>query len=264
MEAWKGLFKKEWVIMKWKVIALILVNVAIAIISVSPVYSKVPKDFILESQFFRDVWILIHLIIGLLLLYQSLGREMNRADIWLHSPVSIGKLVGAKGLFSAFIVTCSLLVCGTIVGVFYYVGGGTVPISAGVVLLFSAIAAIFLSSIYVMGVGFFFWSIDQVGNSRIGWFSILITLGLFRVWAYFGKYLYSSKVIGMIKDVGTIQITGSISFFEENYIFENNYFFWGFFPEGALLSIGSFVLFALFTVIYFAFGSILFEKKVRL
>ena len=117
MKRWMGLFKKEWAFMKLTVIALIFTNAAIAVISVSHIFYGVQKDFTLGSELFREMWVLIHLAVGVILLFQSLNQEMKRTDIWLHSTVSIRQLVGVKGLFSILAVMCSLVVCGTITGV---------------------------------------------------------------------------------------------------------------------------------------------------
>lgn len=258
MKSWIGLFKKEWVFMKWKVIALILVNAALAVLSVSHIFYAVPKDFTLESELFREMWMLIHLAIGVLLLFQSLTQEMKRPDTWLHSPASAWKLVGVKGLFAIFAVLCSLIICATIIGIFYFVGGGTVSIVDGSVLLLGVISAILLNSIYVMALGFLFWSIYQVFYSRIGGFSILVTLVLFYVWTYGWGVLYFSEAFGWIKEMGPIHMTEGVIFSGHD-----NYIFMGLVPEVALLSIGSLLLYVVVTTIYFVVGSVLFEKKVR-
>lgn len=264
MAKWMGLFKKEWAFMKWKVIALVLTNAGLAILSVSHIFYAVPNDFTLGGQLFSEMWVLIHLVIGILLLFQSLGREMKHTDIWLHTPASIWQLVGVKGFFAAFAVMCSLIVCGIIIGISYFVGGGTVAILDGSILLFGVVAAILLNSINIMALGFLFWSIYQVVNSRIGWLSIFVTIGLFYAWAYLWALLYFSEWFSTIKEMGPIQITGTVTLFESNLVFENNYIFWGLVPEGALLSAGSFLLYVVLTAIYFVSGSMLFEKKVRL
>ena len=54
----------------------------------------------------------------------------------------------------------------------------------GSVLLIGIIIAILLNTIYIMALGFFFWSIYQVFHSRIGWLSVFVTMGLFYIWAY--------------------------------------------------------------------------------
>ena len=255
----KGLFKKEWVLMRWELVALVFADIVIVGTSLEYVLFDAQSYFTLENQWLHEMLIMVHLAAGLILLYQSLNREMTRPDIWLHSPKPLWKLVVAKVLFSAFVVMCSLLLCEVIIGVSYYVGGGKIPILDGITLLLSISAAILLNSIYIMVLGFFFWSIYKVIRSRIGWFSIVLTIGLFYVWAYCWSLLYFKEWFSTIKEMGPIKLTEGLP-----YIKYNNYIFTGLVPEGAIFSIGSLLLYVVMIAIYFYAGSVLFEKKVRL
>ena len=255
----KGLFKKEWVLMRREFIALIFVDIVVVGTSLQFMFIEGQDYFSSESQWLQEKLIIVHLAAGVILLYQSLNREMKRPDIWLHSPVPFWRLIGVKGLFLAYVVMLSLLLCGAIIGVSYYIGGGTFPILDGIVLLFSVSVAIVLNSIYIMALGFLFWSIYQVLRSRIGWFSIIITIGVFYVWAFFWGILYFLELFSPIKEMGPIKLTEGLS-----YLAYHNYIFTGLVPESAILSIGSLLLYVVMIAIYFFAGSVLFEKKVRL
>jgi len=259
MKVWKGLFNKEWMLLRWEFIALTFVVIVVLGASLEYQFVDTQSYFTLENQWFYEVLLIVHLAAGVILLYQSLSREMKRPDIWLHSPGSLGRLVGAKMLFLSYMLMWSLLLCGTIIGVSYYIGGGTLPLVDGIALLFSVIVAIVLNSIYIMALGFFFWSIYQVLHSRIGWFSIIITIGVFYFWIFIWGILYFLELFSPIKEMWPIKLTEGLPYLEYN-----NFIFTGLVPEGAILSVGSLLLYVVLIAIYFFAGAVLFEKEVRL
>lgn len=259
MKVWKGLFKKEWMLLRWEFIALTFVVIVVLGASLEYLFVDARSYFTLENQWLYEMLLIVHLAAGVILLYQSLSREMKRPDVWLHSSRPFWRLVGAKVLFLSYMVMWSLLLCGAIIGVSYYMGGGTIPIVDGIALLFSVIIAVVLNSIYIMVLGFFFWSIYQVLRSRIGWLSIVVAIGAFYVWIFFWGILYFLELFSPIKEMGLFKLTEGLPYLEYN-----NFIFTGLVPEGAILSVGSLLLYVVLIAIYFFAGAVIFEKKVRL
>lgn len=253
MKSWKGLIRKEWKLMRSGVILFILLISIIVFVDGSP-------NFYGSADFLDSIssWFFLHMFFGVIVLLNSLGEEMKHADIWLHSPQSIVKLVAAKVVIVLFAVTCSLVSCGTIIGVLYYLSGGTVS-TFGVALSFSVALAIFLNSAYVMGIGLFFWSIYQVFRSRInGFWSRTISLLLFFIGVYLFEKFQAKNVFRLIRHFGPIHLP-DVTFYKK----ENSFMFTGIAHEGVIFTVGSMLLYCTLTVVLIIAGSILFEKKVR-
>ncbi|MBE1553257.1 hypothetical protein [Sporosarcina limicola] len=253
MKRWRGLVRKEWALLKWGVIPQLLLNSTIVFLIINHTFYGPLGNFDVDIKSMIVFCFLLHMISAVSWFWDSLNKEMKRLDIWLHSPTSMWQLVGAKVVFITIIIGCSFLLCGAIVGVSYYMGGGTVSIVDGLALLFSVGAVILLNAIYVMALVFFFWSIYQVFRSRMDWFfSVIIMFVLFIIWAYAWGMIWFTGVFQTVKEMGPMN--GVLTMMEPNYII----------PGGAILTIGSLVLHGVMTAIYFAVGSMLFEKKVRL
>lgn len=245
--------RKEWAQMKWGIVPLALGNSAFVFLMINQAFYGVLEGLTINIQTMIVVGFLLHMIAAVAWFFDSLNKEMKRPDIWLHSPTSMWRLVVAKVAFITMIIGCSVLLCGTIVTVAYYSGGGTVSILEGVALFLSVSAVILLNAIYVMALVFFFWSIFQVFRSRINWlFSVVIMFGVFIIWAYAWGMIWFTGVFQSVKAIGPLN--GMMTMMEINYIV----------PGGGILTAGSIILHSAMTVLYIIFGSMLFEKKVRL
>ena len=245
--------RKEWALMKWGIVPLTLANGALVWLTINHSFYGVLESLNVDITFTIGFGFLLHMIAAITWFLDSLNKEMKRPDIWLHSPTSMWRLVGAKVVFITMIIGCSVLLCGTIVGVAHYMGGGTGSIVDGLILLFSVAVVILLNAIYVMAVVFFFWSIYQVFRSRMDWFfSVIIMFVVFIIWAYAWGMIWFTDAFQIVKEIGPLN--GAMPMMEINYIV----------PGVAILTIGNLVLHGVMTVIYFAVGSTLFEKKVRL
>ncbi len=247
--------QKEWAHMKWRLVFFVFLINLLLFWGVSHLFLGAPEGFLTSIQPMIGICFTLHMIMATTLLFDSLGKEIGRPDIWLHSPASIRQLVGAKFVLVSLTVVCSLVVYGIVAGI-AYVFGGFVSLWADVDLLLTVGVVILLNAVYVMALVFFFWSIYQVFRSRIGWFSILIIIVLVNVWLYGWALVWFTEVFQKIMDMGPmygpIQTVDLLMF--------NNYII----PGGTILTVGSLVLYGLLTLFYFVMGSMLFEKKVRL
>lgn len=255
MKRWIGLVLKEWAHMKWRLIFFVFLNNLLLFWGVTHFVWGLPVGFLTSIQPIIGICFVLHLIMAVTLLFDSLGKEIGRPDIWLHSPASMRQLVGAKFVLIGLTVVCSLLLYGLIAGVLY-VFGGAVSVWADVDLLLTVGVVILLNAFYVMALVFFFWSIYQVFRSRIGWLSIIVIIVLVNIWLYGWAIVWFTEVfqtaMSMGPMYGPIQTVGLLMF--------NNYIV----PGGTILTVGSLVLYGLLTVFYVGMGSMLFEKKVRL
>jgi len=264
MKSWLGLLWKEWLLLRWGV-GLIAV-LSFFVILVGPLAIQklfdVPGDYFSQAMVLGGIWLVLHLFVGLFLLFTSLGNEMKQPEIWLHSPVPMAGLVGAKVAFASTITAASLLWNGLLLGIAFYLseGGGTIPYENGVLPLLSVMVALFLRSLFVMGLGFFFWSFYQVLHARIGKFlgatasNILFFISIF-LW----EKVRVSGILDPLKAFGPVKWTDA-AFFNES----DSYFFMGIAPEGVAFTIGGVLVYGMVTVALFMVGAVLFEKKVRL
>lgn len=260
---WKGLFQKEWILMKWGVLAYVLLSAFIVFAGPRLISSlfEMEYDFFDHTLPLVGAWLAFGTAIGYGMLIPSLGKEMKQPEVWLHSPAPMLQLVGAKAVFVGMMTACLLCLTGVflVISFLFSEAFGKVDMASGLLALLSAIIAIFLNSAFVMAVGFFFWAVYHAIRSYIGEVSYIVTFALFVGTALGWEKL---RVFGLFKAIGSfvpIKAT-STTFYNES----DSYYFTGIVPEGVITSIGSLLFYGTLTVILFVVGAKLFEKKVRL
>ena len=256
MNSWIGLVQKEWTQMKWRFVFFVLISNLMLFWGVPHLVFGVPEGTFTSIEPMIAICFILHLIMAVSLLFDCLGTDIKRPDIWLHSPFPMRQLVGAKFLLVLLTVGFSLVLGGMIAGITYLMGNGVVSIWDNLFLLLGAGVVILLNAIYVMAIVFFFWSIYQVFRSRVGWLSILIIILLVNIWLYGWGVVWFTEVFQTVKEMGPMH--GSIQAID--FLMLHNYVV----PGGTILTVGSLVLYGMLTVFYFVSGAMLFEKKVRL
>ena len=158
--SWKGLFRKEWVLMKWGIISFVLANVGVVLFVPTLIRRifNIPIELFTHALSIVGIWLVFNMFIGVGVLLVSLGHEMKRADIWLHSPLTMIQLVGAKAIFAISVTAFSLVLNSLLLGFMYFISNAseTIPFTDGALALLSVVIALFLNSIYVMGIGFIY------------------------------------------------------------------------------------------------------------
>ena len=258
---WKGLFRKERVLMRRGITVLAALHGIVVGLTLSRSIFGVPQEFFDTTLVLVGIWLACNMFIGVWMLYASLRHEMKQPDIWLHSSESMIQLVGAKAIFAAITTVLSLVLSGVWVGIAFYLSEANkvIAFSEGALSLLSVIIALFLYSIYVMALGFFFWSIYHVLRSRIGGLSVPATIAIFFAGAYVWEKLRVSQAIDTMKKFGPVKMT-DVSFYNES----NSYFLTGIVQQGVIFSVGSLLMYGTLTAVLFVVGSMLFEKKIRL
>lgn len=260
--SWKGLFQKEWMFSKWEVLTLILLNSAVVTLLPFGIKSAVdiPQDFSDGMSIFTGLWLVVHMFLGLKLLFTSLKGEMNRPDVWLHSPASIYQIVGVKALFAAFVNAIMLSVGGGLLGISWYLNEANriLSLTDGTLVLISILIKIFLISIVVMMTGFLFLSIYYVVRSRYRNFTALIILLLFFVGALLLEKVRILNVFSALTDFGPVRLTNA-KFYDQT----NHNLFSLLVPDGVIFTIGGLFVYGGITAVLFILGAVLLEKKVR-
>ncbi|WP_210471371.1 hypothetical protein [Sporosarcina sp. 6E9] len=263
----KGLLQKEWVLLKWGILVLFIVNVAV-VVAVPPLINRafdLPMNTFENALIISGTWFVFSMFISVSILLTSLEKEMKQPDIWLHSPVPMWQLVGVKAVFAVAVTGLILVLNGVLLSILFIMSDAYGAISRfdGALSMASVMIAIFLKSIYMMGFGFLFWSFYQIGRSRSRRLSIIFTTLFFFAGVFTGSVIAelfrSIELLTTIKGFGSVKLTG-LAFYNEH----NSNFFTGIVPDGVIFSVGGLILYGALTLIFFAVGAKLFEKKVRL
>ncbi len=265
MKRWGGLVRKEWALVKWITITLIVINVGITVLDNSGVILGGADDSPSYDFLTSGLWLKLHTYMGVALVAVSYSRERPRIDIWLHSPTPYVQLVGAKAVVAASAVACSLLLTGIVIAVFNYVGGywDGLSVLGELLLVLSMIITVALNSLLFIVITLFFMQVYLVLKSWIGKISIIVTVALFPLSTLIWAVIWIMDWLQVLKETGPIYGVRTAAGVSPS-LFETNFILGSLLPESASLTIGSVLLYGVFTSILFIGGSMLFEKKVRL
>jgi hypothetical protein len=263
----KGLMGKEWILLKWGILVLVFVNITV-VLAVPPLINRafdLPMNTFENVLIISGTWFVFSMFIGVGILFTSLEKEMKQPEIWLHSPAPMWQLVGIKAVFAVAVTALILVLNGVLLSIAFIISDayGTISRFDGALSMVSVMISIFLKSIYIMGFGFMFWSLYQIGRSRSKGLSVIFTTLLFFAGIFTGSVIAESfrslELLTTIKGFGSVKLT-DFTFYNEH----NSYFFTGIVQDGVVFSVGGLILYGVLTLIFFAVGAKFFEKKVRL
>ncbi|WP_144264337.1 hypothetical protein [Edaphobacillus lindanitolerans] len=262
MSRWKGLLYKEWIVARPGLAAvMIAVLLAIGVLPflfhryISGETSVITYGFVLSS-----FTLLFLSYMPVLSLFTSLTMDMKRADIWLHSPSSVGVLVGAKALFAVVTTVAAMVWLVFILMMVFLTSGGAAGIpeelGTGVFIgFFGEIGSlVLLISLIQLSVGFLFWSIYQGLRHKFGRIlAVPVTFLLF-----IGSFWLNDKLSGL---PAAERLLGAGEFRFPNTERLTQYSDLGIELSGSLAAGGLVVALAV-SVLLFWLGLLLFDKKV--
>ena len=163
--------RKEWILMHLTFFAFIGVNVGITFFSIAPMAVGAIINIGLEMQGLVEMWSTIHMYFAAVLFLQSLHTDMKQPDVWLHSPSSISKLLGVKVAATVVAIFVSLLICGAMAGVAYFVGG-----FSGIDLFMALQAFVYtlINVLFFIALSLFIWVIYKIMETSMKWFALVI------------------------------------------------------------------------------------------
>lgn len=255
MKQFKGLLMKDWTIVKGYVFLALLLNLLIPV-GASAVLQIGWFEGILS---FSAAMMGLHAIMPLVLLAILLSKDMERPDIFFHSGASIHLLNGAKlvvaigGTLIAFVFATLI----ALVSLLFAPGQAGIPevLASGALYTLN----IFLFSLIIVIVFYFFATVFYLIKPRIGAFTYIVTFGLFFVaidlWTRFQETAFYSRIsdfwVVTIADGDGLQVeksAGSIEFSIDS---------------ASSLAVGDWLIhFVLLAALYFL-ASYWFERKVR-
>lgn len=216
MTSWNGLFRKEWMLMRYTFVAFIVVFIVIAVSSFAPL----AVGGIFELIEITNTFSYLQMYFGALIFIHSLHTDMKQPDVWLHSPASITQLLSSKMLMALLLVAVSNLIWTGIGVVAYFIGG-----FEGVIPKWPNLLKVFLTTVFAISASLPIWVIYRLLSVKIGWLAIIVVIILFPI---------GSLVWGVIEII------------------------W----EKSGPDAGSLV-YIFISIVLFAGGAILLEKKVR-
>lgn len=167
MTGWNGLLRKEWAVMKYSLATYIVVFTVIAISSFSPMAVGGIMDGVELTQMFSMMLIFM----GAALFLHSLHVDTKQPDVWLHSPLSIAKLLGVKVFASILFVLGGVLIWGGIGVGAYFIGG-----FAGGFPGLTPLLKMLVNTLFFISAGLLIWVIYKILEIRLGWVASIISL----------------------------------------------------------------------------------------
>ncbi|WP_153722504.1 hypothetical protein [Sporosarcina cascadiensis] len=261
MTAWKGLWKKEWLMMKDWIYATTVMAVLLVFV-ISGGFS-----FLTERKLSMSVmagmslmlWTVIAVCVPIALLLNSLWSEWKRPDVWLQSPRSIYQLFGNKTIFAGVIGFIAVLIPAIVFSVYASVFDTLLKESGALdffLMIYSFTSTLYLGAIGFMLIGLFLAVVYRVIKSHIPRGAIFIWLAVLFISNWLFQLLLESELYRKIAHMGAF----TISFEPREYIAGDFYFVQspGTWYAGQILLVFVFLAFLFFSSAW------LFEKKVRL
>lgn len=263
MKLWKGLFMKEWLLMKGWFYASITITVITAL--VLPVIAVFYLGHSSENLVFgfmasSPLWLIFSLSFPAVVLMASLGRESVRPDIWLHSTASVFKLFGVKIFFAFIIGMLNYIISLILVTILFSLRTQPFQLTienSGIQYIGIFLSGIFLASMMLVCISLFFRVFYLVIRPYTKGFSIMITWISFFIFAFLIDAIIASSLYQKISEFGKL---GSIS--EKRFQHKGDFSF--FIVNESTIYIGEIFLSITFAVILFVAAAVLFERKVRL
>lgn len=260
MKQWNGLMKKEWSSMKewfYGVIGAAVVCILIIPFGISLLYQEVNA---LGLSFGISIaWTAAGVVIPTVVLLNSLGKEMQRPDVWLHSTASISKLLGVKMIFAALIGGLNLVV--SMMMLFIQLKFSTllldITFKTAIQMGGLLILALYVASIAIMCTGLFFGAIFQVIKPITKGFTWPIILTFFLVTSWVTERITRTALYNKIGEIGPVlgPKKGAFELEEGKFFFE---------IEEIYFRTGDLLMDLIIAVILFIIATVLIEKKVRL
>lgn len=263
MQIWQGLFLKERLLMKgWFYATIIFMTLLTFIFPLAlTLYfsfslNEIKEGFTAISLF----WFILVLFIPVIILTVSLGKEVERPDIWLHSRNTIFTLFGVKAVFASVVGAVNILISAIFIILLY-----TVQLQPFRLVLEEAtlhfwllfLISIFFLSIILMVVGLLFRVIYLILRPYTRKMTGLITLGLLFLFAWFVEKISASSIYQKVSTFGKIGDLSASQF----YLGDESSYLW---IDASLFYVGEILLNIGFASLLFIVAALLFEKKVRL
>ncbi|QTD39977.1 hypothetical protein [Sporosarcina sp. Te-1] len=260
MKQWNGLLLREWLPIKWQMIGSFILF-GLGLVGLPLFFSSFVGLFNASSFEIATVlcfvWAAFSVFVPCFTFFMLFYRDMRKPDLWLHSTASIYKLVGVKMVLATLVGLASLLLSVVVVAI-WFVFTKQPYILFDELLFYGSlfISVVFLGSICIMIIGFFFVVLDQLIKPYIKAFSVVITLLLFILSMRLYTIFVSSRFYEMVILRGKLDL---LNFKNQRIDLQNSYYE----ITGTTFYIGEWIFEIACLLVLFIVGAMLLEKKVR-
>lgn len=259
MKQWNGLAQKEWMLWRWQLL-VITVILMVGLFVLPTIVGKIAND---PNLVFEMTMVFCFMLAGVGSIIPAIAfatmfnRDMKQPDLWLHSTANMYKLIGVKLFTAAYIGGLALLLPTFVVAIrFAFTDVTIVTFDELAFFGTSFIALLFVASLSIMVVVFFFMVIDRLLKLFLKGFSIVATLIVLVISVrVYGEFVNSNFYERFIQ-VGKLDL---MNFRNQKLEIGNMFFEY----TNTTLYIGQMLFDTTFTVGLFLIAIFLFEKKVR-
>lgn len=260
MKQWNGLFKKEWFLMResiWKVVGFAIFSIFLLPYGIALFFKGLNTVEVVFG--ISMLWMIASIFIPTIMLLNSIGKEMQRPDTWLHSTASMYKMIGIKMIYGALLGLFTLTLAVAVSFVRLNLSLAIEGLDLGEMIQLSLLLVIGLHtvSILIMSTGLLFGAVFHVIKpvaKRLTW---PLMISLFLIAAWFTTRIVNSTLYSKISEIGPdIKLNvGGFILEEGRFSMEVDVFD---------IRTGEFLLDFFFAIIWFFVATALLEKKVRL
>lgn len=258
MKEWNGLLKKEWLTMKGQFIATI--GASILFIVLFPFGSNLFKlglDAMQVSLIMSLIWMVVSMFIPTIILLISLGKEMRRPDIWLHSKAPIYKMFGSKAVFGLLVgaVNLAIPLVAIIIGSRFSIYPFELTFKVAVQVSGLLFISFYIISLLIMCTGLFFGVLYQLIKPKV--FAVPIVVLLFLGSSWVTERISATDFYKELTSFWAIKGPGKeiLNIAKENFYIE---------IDTTILYAGDLLVGLLYAALLFVIAVTLFEKKVRI
>lgn len=260
MKQWNGLLKKEWAMMSGQFYAVMIASILFTLlIPVGSNLLNIGLGALELSLLFSGIWMAIGVLIPTIMLLISLGKEMSRPDILLHSTASIFKVFGSKAVFSGLVGAVSIAIPMLIIIVGSRYSDWLVDYPFQLVLELGGLlyVLLYIQSLLVMCQGLFFGVLYQLIKPAIKGFAVPVVAILFIFFSWTVARISSTATYENITKFGPIIGLDQdiFSMTKGNNFLKIDLTSW---------YTGAVIFDLLLAVLLFICAMLLFEKKVRI
>ncbi|RLQ90781.1 hypothetical protein [Planomicrobium sp. Y74] len=253
MSQLRGLFMKDWTIIKGYVSVALLLDVII------PLGAAVlfPFESALGLLVYCGTIMALHTLVPIILLSVLFTKEMDHPDIFFHSSASIHKINASKFGVSLFATALSLIWISILTFVFMLFAPDLIEMID--LLSFGAAfaAGILLFSVLVAIVYYFYLTMFYTMKPKIGGFSYIVSFGLFIFGLEMLDRVAATDLYAAATDFWVIQLEKS------DFLTSLSYGLMISFGTPPTLQIGQLLISMLFLIILYLLSAFWFDKKVR-
>ena len=253
MNQLRGLFMKDWTIIKGYVLLALLLDIIIPVGSAT----LFQVEFYEGLLVFSGTVMALHTLVPVVLLSILFTKEMDRPDIFFHSTASIHKINASKMLTVLFATAISLIWISALTFVILLFAPDLAEIKNMIPTGAMFVAGILFFSIQITFIYYFYLTIFYTMKPKIGGFAYIVAFGLFIFGLEMWDRFTATELYATVTNFWILPLK------ESDLLTNVSRGLMGAFETPGKLPIGEF-LFSTFLLVFLYFlSSYLFEKKVR-